>query len=214
MSNSISVFPTRDLRRSIAPSRPGRAAAPWAGRPTSPASTRRSSSWPSCACRRSTTAPSACRSISTCRAARRAAGEARPGRDLARGRHLLGQGMRRTRLGGDADAARRATACRTRPMRRVRRHFSEDEVIALSVAVANINAWNRLRCRLPLRAADPEEGDGEQGRLIFLKADPWSVEATTASAYIGRREATSSRSTGTCPDGPARTGEPIWLGCI
>ncbi len=26
----------------------------------------------------------------------------------------------------------------------VRRHFSEDEVIALSVAVANINAWNRL----------------------------------------------------------------------
>ncbi|MFZ5783240.1 MAG: carboxymuconolactone decarboxylase family protein [Pseudomonadota bacterium] len=26
----------------------------------------------------------------------------------------------------------------------VRRHFGEDEVIALSVAVANINAWNRL----------------------------------------------------------------------
>lgn len=26
----------------------------------------------------------------------------------------------------------------------VRRHFSEDEVIALSVAIANINAWNRL----------------------------------------------------------------------
>jgi len=26
----------------------------------------------------------------------------------------------------------------------VRAHFSEDEVIALSVAVANINAWNRL----------------------------------------------------------------------
>ena len=26
----------------------------------------------------------------------------------------------------------------------VRRHFSENEVIALSVAVANINAWNRL----------------------------------------------------------------------
>ena len=26
----------------------------------------------------------------------------------------------------------------------VRHHFSEDEVIALSVAVANINAWNRL----------------------------------------------------------------------
>ena len=26
----------------------------------------------------------------------------------------------------------------------VRRHFSEEEVIALSVAIANINAWNRL----------------------------------------------------------------------
>ena len=26
----------------------------------------------------------------------------------------------------------------------VRRHFGEDEVIALSVAIANINAWNRL----------------------------------------------------------------------
>lgn len=26
----------------------------------------------------------------------------------------------------------------------VRRHFSENEVIALSVAIANINAWNRL----------------------------------------------------------------------
>jgi AhpD family alkylhydroperoxidase len=26
----------------------------------------------------------------------------------------------------------------------VRKHFSEDEVIALSVAIANINAWNRL----------------------------------------------------------------------
>ncbi|MBM3646152.1 MAG: carboxymuconolactone decarboxylase family protein [Alphaproteobacteria bacterium] len=26
----------------------------------------------------------------------------------------------------------------------VRRHFSEDETIALSVAIANINAWNRL----------------------------------------------------------------------
>ena len=26
----------------------------------------------------------------------------------------------------------------------VRRHFSEDEVIALSIAIANINAWNWL----------------------------------------------------------------------
>lgn len=42
----------------------------------------------------------------------------------------------------------------------VRRHFSEDEVIALSVAIANINAWNRLGAAfrfappIPKRAAE------------------------------------------------------------
>ena len=42
----------------------------------------------------------------------------------------------------------------------VRRHFSEDEVIALSVAIANINAWNRLGAAfrfappLPKKAAE------------------------------------------------------------
>ena len=41
-----------------------------------------------------------------------------------------------------------------------RRHFSEDEVIALSVAIANINAWNRLGAAfrfappIPKRAAE------------------------------------------------------------
>ena len=41
-----------------------------------------------------------------------AAGEARPGGDLARGRHLLRDGMRGARLGGDADAARRPQRAR------------------------------------------------------------------------------------------------------
>ena len=42
----------------------------------------------------------------------------------------------------------------------VRRHFSEDEVIALSVSIANINAWNRLGAAfrfappLPKKAAE------------------------------------------------------------
>ena len=42
----------------------------------------------------------------------------------------------------------------------VRRHFSEDEVIALSVAIANFNAWNRLGAAfrfappIPKKAAD------------------------------------------------------------
>jgi AhpD family alkylhydroperoxidase len=42
----------------------------------------------------------------------------------------------------------------------VRKHFSEDEVIALSVAIANINAWNRLGAAfrfappIPKRAAE------------------------------------------------------------
>jgi len=41
-----------------------------------------------------------------------------------------------------------------------RRHFSEDELIALSVAIANINAWNRLGAAfrfappIPKRAAE------------------------------------------------------------
>jgi AhpD family alkylhydroperoxidase len=42
----------------------------------------------------------------------------------------------------------------------VRKHFSEDEAIALSVAIANINAWNRLGAAfrfappIPKRAAE------------------------------------------------------------
>ena len=36
-----------------------------------------------------------------------------------------------------------ATACPTRPTRR-REHFSEEEVVFLSVSIATINAWNRL----------------------------------------------------------------------
>ena len=44
------------------------------------------------------------------------------------------------------------------------RHFSQDEVIALSVAIANINAWNGWS-GFPLRPADPEEGGDGRLRL-------------------------------------------------
>jgi AhpD family alkylhydroperoxidase len=46
----------------------------------------------------------------------------------------------------------------------VRRHFSENELIALSVAVANINAWNRLGAAfrfappIPRKAAESKAG--------------------------------------------------------
>ena len=54
----------------------------------------------------------------------------------------------------------------------VRKHFSEEEVVFLSVSIANINAWNRLGARLPLRAADPQAG-GRGG----LRALPFGENA-------------------------------------
>ena len=165
-----------------------------------PASTRRSSSSQSCACRRSTTAPSACRSISTCRGGsacrRRSSTSWRPGTRPASSR--TGNARRSpgprllTRL-ADRSVPDEAYGA-------VRRHFSEDEVIALSVAVANINAWNRLgrpsvsrrRSRRRRRKARPPDFSKPKRRLKPRRPLPTSAA----------RGDVLPRSMGTCPGRP------------
>ena len=92
--------------------------------------------------------------LNVARRARRAAGEARPGRDLARGRHLLREGMRGAGLGRGADAASPAAACPTRPTMPCAEHFSEDEVIVPQRVDRQHQRLEPAGRRLPLRAAD------------------------------------------------------------
>src|SRR4030095_11646346 len=76
----------------------------------------------------------------------------------------------------------------------VRLHFSQDEVIALSVAIANINAWNRLGAAFRFAPPLQEEGATAGSGFVEGAAGPAS---SAPSADDSRKERITMRKSGT-----------------